>query len=236
MWAPQLDALTEFHCLVPDLPGHGRSVSLPLAMPDLVRRLAELIRSSTPNGRSHVVGLSFGGVVAQALMVAAPQVVDRVILSGTAARMSKFLVWASMLNEPILRLLRPEQLAALVCWQFGVPRKFAEQLRDDFKAFSPKTLTNVMKTYLDIEVPVNTQSPTLIAVGQKETIYAKHSARELNRSIPHSRGAMVPNAGHVWNLEAPDLFNETVRGWFGDQLLPASLLPLFKEALPHQGN
>ena len=28
MWQPQLDSLTEFHCLAPDLPGHGLSAAM----------------------------------------------------------------------------------------------------------------------------------------------------------------------------------------------------------------
>jgi hypothetical protein len=34
----------------------------------------------------------------------------------------------------------------------------------------------------------------------------------------------VPGVGHVWNLEAPDLFNETVRAWITDQPLPQKLM------------
>ncbi len=226
MWKPQMERLTEFHCLAPDLPGHGRSASLPLAMPDLVQRLADLISTSSPTGKAHVVGLSFGGVVAQALMVATPQLVDHVILSGTATRMNKLLVWISMLNEPILRMLRPEQLAALVCWQFGVPSKYRDAMSADFKTFSSKTLANVMKTYLDIEVPVSTKSPTLVAVGQKETFYAKRAARALHRSIPGSKGVIAPKSGHVWNLESAELFSDTVRAWVTDRPLPPALIPL----------
>lgn len=226
VWQPQLERLTEFHCLAPDLPGHGQSASFPVSMPDIVKRLSDLIASSSPAGKAHVVGLSFGGVVAQALMIGAPDRVDHAILSGTAARMSKLLVWMSMLNEPFLRLLSPKQLAAIVCWQFGIPAKFRNQLSDDFQAFSSKTLANVMKTYLNIEIPTKTKSPTLVAVGQKETIYAKAAARLLNRSIPGSNGIIVPSCGHVWNLEAPDLFSETVRAWIEDRELPSGLLPL----------
>jgi pimeloyl-ACP methyl ester carboxylesterase len=226
MWKPQMESLPEFHCLAPDLPGHGQSASLPLSMPEIVQRLSDLVAASSANEKAHVVGLSFGGVVAQALMVTAPQLVDHVILSGTAARMSKLLVRMSMLNEPILRLLSPKQLAAIVCWQFGIPARFRDQLSDDFKAFSSKTLSSVMKTYLDIEIPTKTKSPTLVAVGQKETIYAKSAARLLNRSIPNSKGVIAPNCGHVWNLEAADLFTETVRSWITDHPLPAGLQPL----------
>lgn len=226
MWQPQMERLTEFHCLAPDLPGHGQSHSLSLNMPDIVQRLSDLISTSSPKGKAHVVGLSFGGVVAQALMVAAPQLVEHVVLSGTAARMSKLLIWMSMLNEPFLRLLSPRQLAAIVCWQFSVPPKYRDQMSEDFRAFSSKTLSNVMKTYLDIEIPTATKSPALVAVGQKETVYAKAAARLLNRSIPNSKGVIAPNCGHVWNLEAPDLFAETVRAWITDRELPAGLLPL----------
>jgi pimeloyl-ACP methyl ester carboxylesterase len=226
MWLPQLERLSEFHCLAPDLPGHGQSAAMPLVMPAMVQELAKLIRRSTPNGKAHIVGLSFGGVVAQALMVAAPEVVDHVILSGTGTRMSKVLVWMSMLNEPILRFLRPEQLAALVCLQFGIPSQFRAAMGDDFKAFSSKTLVRVMQTYLDIEMPAAARSPTLVAVGQKETLYAKSAARALSRGIPGAKGVMVPGCGHVWNLEAPDLFAETVRSWVADKPLPDQLMRL----------
>jgi pimeloyl-ACP methyl ester carboxylesterase len=226
MWLPQLERLAEFHCLAPDLPGHGQSAALPLTRPDMVQQLAALIRASTPEGKAHVVGLSFGGVVAQALMVAVPELVDHVILSGTATRMSRALVWMSMLNEPILRLLRPEQLAALVCLQFGISAQHRAALSDDFKAFSSKTLVHVMRTYLDIEMPALTRSPTLVAVGQKETFYAHRAARALSRGIPGARSVIIPGFGHVWNLEAPDLFAETVRAWVTDRPLPGEVKAL----------
>jgi pimeloyl-ACP methyl ester carboxylesterase len=226
MWEPQLQRLPDFYCLAPDLPGHGRSADIPVIMQDTVERLSRLIRESVPTGKAHLVGLSFGGVVAQALMVAVPEQVDHVVLSGTAARMSKVLVSMSMLNEPILRLLRPEQLAALVSLQFGVPAEYRARLRGDFQAFSARILSQVMKTYLEIEMPCATTSPTLVAVGQKETIYARRAAQKLARCIPGAKGIMVPGRGHVWNMEAPDLFAETVRSWVSDRPLGEELMSL----------
>ena len=225
MWQPQLEHLTDFYCLAPDLPGHGQSAPITLGMQDLVEQLAHLINGSALNGKAHLVGLSFGGVVAQAIMVRAPEVVDHVILSGTSTRMNKLLVWLSMLNEPILRFLRPEQVAALVCMQFGISAQHRRMMSDDFKVFSSKTLTKVMQTYLEIEMPAKTHSPTLVAVGQKETVYAKRAARALVRGIPGARGVVVPDRGHVWNLEAPELFTQTVQSWLTDHPLPEGLEP-----------
>lgn len=226
MWEPQLERLSDFHCLAPDLPGHGESAQFPVVLPEIVRDLAALVREKAPLGKASIVGLSFGGVVAQALMIAAPDVVDHVILSGTATRMSRLLFGISMLNEPVLRLLRPEQVAALVCLQFGIPSRFREAMSEDFRAFSPRTLSQVMRTYLEIETPTRTVSPTLVAVGARETFYAKRAARALSRAIPGAKGVIVPRWGHVWNLEAPDLFSDTVRAWVADRPLPEGLSPL----------
>jgi hypothetical protein len=43
-----------------------------------------------------------------------------------------------------------------------------------------------------------------------------------------TRGAtcvLVPGAGHLWNLEALDLFSQTVRAWIWDEPLPIKLVP-----------
>src|SRR5436190_696195 len=41
---------------------------------------------------------------------------------------------------------------------------------------------------------------------QKETVVAKHAARQLSKQIEGARGVMIPGVGHAWNLEVPDLF------------------------------
>ncbi len=227
MWQPQLNHLTEYHCLAPDLPGHGQSAHIPwTGMTALARELATLIRDRTPTGRAHVVGLSFGGVVAQAMMVHTPEVVDHVILSGTSTRLARWLVATQKLNEPILRLLSPTQLAALVCMQFGIPKQAQDQLRDDFKDFSAQTLSKVLETYGDIEMPVACQSPTLAVAGEKETFVAKQAARALAKEIPNAKGALIPGVGHVWNLQKPELFAEMVRTWLTHEKVPEGLRSL----------
>lgn len=226
MWKPQMEQLDGFHCLAPDLPGHGRSAQIPLGMPSIVQSLSRLILTTSTNGKTHVVGLSFGGVVAQALMVACPDVVDRVILSGTSTRMNKWIYNLSLLNEPILRLLPASWLATLLCNEFGIPPRYRMILEEDVKAFSSKTLFKVMQTYLSIEIPSQTKSPTLVAVGEKETVYARIAARKIARSIPSAKGVLVPGCGHLWNMEKPELFSETVRAWVMGKTLPAQLMPL----------
>jgi len=227
MWQPQLELMKDFHCVAPDFPGHGQSTAVKhFEMNALVDTLTDLIRSTSPTGRAHLVGLSFGGVVAQALMVNAPELVDHVVLSGTSTRLSKLLIFIQALNTPILRLLRPQQLAAIISSQFGIPVRFKEQLKDDFRQFSVDVMMQEMWTYADIVMPTSTTSPTLVVAGEKETIFAKWAARALHREIPGARGVLAAGMGHVWNLQAPELFTEMLRTWLQDQPLPDGLLPL----------
>jgi pimeloyl-ACP methyl ester carboxylesterase len=226
MWQPQLDLMKDYHCVAPDLPGHGQSAAIKkFEMKAVVETLADLIRQTSPNGKAHIVGLSFGGVVAQALMVGAPELIDHVILSGTATRLNKFLIFLQSLNMPLLRILKPQQLASLISSQFGIPPQYKELLKDDFRQFSVDTFMQVMWSYADIVMPTTTL-PTLVAVGEKETGYAKASARALCKGIPGARGVIAPGLGHVWNMQAPDLFTQMVRSWLQDQPMPDELLPL----------
>lgn len=230
MWLPQLELLAEFHCLAPDLPEHGLSQAVrPFSMEDCVRRLVSLVREAAPGGRTHVVGLSFGGVVAQALMVHEPDLVDHVILSGTSARMSgalyAMLRLSLALNRPLLRLLSPGALATLVRWQTGIPRSLSPLIEDDMKRVDPDSLSRfILATYGDIVTPSATRSPVLVVVGGKETPIAKLMARRLKREIVGAQGAMVRSLGHVWNLQAPGLFVDVIRRWIGGAPLPDRLV------------
>ncbi len=233
MWAPQLETLaSEFHCLAPDLPEHGRSAGIgPFHMGDTLTRLTNLIERRCAGGRAHVVGLSFGGVVAQALMSAAPERVGRVILSGTAGRLSpwvlRVLEWQMALNKPLLRGLPPGALAAMMRWQFALPRSYDAALREDLEAMSADALARfVVSTYAEIHTPTHTTNPTLIVVGGRETPFAKWQARQLVREIPGSRAVSAPGLGHVWNLQDPRLFNATVRAWILDNPIPSELTSL----------
>jgi pimeloyl-ACP methyl ester carboxylesterase len=86
MWEEHMRRLTAYHCLAPDLPGHGRSNRVPWrSLADTSEQVARLIETRFPSRRAHVVGLSLGGAVAHTLLARRPELLDRVVIDGCGA-------------------------------------------------------------------------------------------------------------------------------------------------------
>jgi pimeloyl-ACP methyl ester carboxylesterase len=52
--------------------------------------------------------------------------------------------------------------------------------------------------------------PTLVIVGAEDTVTPPSAARDLQRSIAGSQLVEIPGAGHLSNLEQPELFDAAV--------------------------
>ncbi len=228
MWQPVIERLPEYYCLAPDLPEHGRSASLaPFDLDDAARRVAELIRLHIPGRKAHLVGLSLGGAVVLNIARLDPAVAGRMMVTGTAARLSKFLGQLSLSTLWMLRYYKPETLAKSSAKQWGIPEVYLPLFQEDLvHATSPDFNRTLIETLMQQQLPAGLPAPLLVTVGEKETLPAKQAARKLVRLYPESVGRMVPGMGHVWALQTPDLFAATVKAWVTEHPLPAALQPL----------
>lgn len=77
IWDEQLKAFEDYHCLVPDLPEHGRSCDVrPFTVECAANMIIDIIRNKTHNGKAHLVGMSLGAQVIVKILSTAPEVVD----------------------------------------------------------------------------------------------------------------------------------------------------------------
>jgi pimeloyl-ACP methyl ester carboxylesterase len=244
MWTPQVEALSgDYHCLVPDLPEHGRSFGLgSFSIEDATARVADLIRRCAHGGQAHVVGLSLGAQVTVALLALAPDLVGRAIVSSALLRpLPGGSFW-----------YRPDLLAATYRWTVepfkgvewymrlnmkyaaAVPERYVDHFRKDYQLMTADSFARVIAANMSFRLPpglARVTVPTLVVAGQHEYGAMKQSVRDLVSALPNARGALV-DAGrgtaesHNWNLTAPELFTRTVRAWLTDQPLPAELRAL----------
>jgi pimeloyl-ACP methyl ester carboxylesterase len=82
----QTQHLSSYHLLIPDLPGHGRSVSasLPFNMPDTAALLADLVSKHAKDGKADLVGMSLGGYTSIYMAAKYPHLIGKggLFLSG----------------------------------------------------------------------------------------------------------------------------------------------------------
>jgi pimeloyl-ACP methyl ester carboxylesterase len=179
MWQPQVDGLSELHCLVPDLPEHGRSVDVkPFTIAGSAELIAELIRTRAHGGRAHVVGLSEGAQVAVALLAIAPERVDHAIISSALVRPVRgpgmtrpgLIRWSFRLFAAPLRnsewwtRLNMKRAA-------GVPDEYYLQFRQTFQELTESGFTNAIIENQRFRLPQGLDrvlAPTLILVGRHE--------------------------------------------------------------------
>jgi pimeloyl-ACP methyl ester carboxylesterase len=113
----------------------------------------------------------------------------------------------------------------------GIPEAYSAMFSEDLLlSVNPAFTKRSIEALIDLQhlLPCESTVPTLVAVGEKENGLAKQGTKKVARCLKHAQGVIVPRVNHVWNLQAPDLFTDTVRAWIEDHPLPDVLRPLMK--------
>ena len=243
MWQPQVEALQNtYHCLIPDLPEHGRSAAIqPFSIVDAAHRVAVLIRERANGARAHVIGLSEGAQIIVQLLGSAPEVVDHAIISS-----------ALLYPLPGVGLLGPRALALIfrlfaapfqhsdayvrLNMRYGnaLPEQYFNEVREDTRRMTAQSFTHMLLENQRFRMPAGldqVQVPALVVAGQHELAIMRRSAHDLAATLPAGQGYLVTFSKraaeeHSWNLQRPELFNAVTRAWLTDQSLPPELLPL----------
>jgi pimeloyl-ACP methyl ester carboxylesterase len=227
MWAKQIAALADFHCLNVDLPGHGKSNHETwVSLADTADQIAMIIQARATHGRAHVVGLSLGGYIALVLLEHHADVLDRVVMSGVTA--------APVPNRALLPvqlwlmsvLMKRRWFVKTQARSLHLPPDMQSAFIDNLLAMSMQAYRRIWEEAAQFRVPpslrhVNT--PTLITAGSRESKIITQAVGTISNMMPNAQGRLAPGLGHGWNVEAPDLFNAMVRAWITGTPLPYRL-------------
>jgi pimeloyl-ACP methyl ester carboxylesterase len=222
MWRPQLAALAdEFTVVAWDEPGAGRSsdVHADYTLADYADCLAALI-GALHLGSAHVAGLSWGGTVALELYRHHPELVATLILIDTYAG------WKGSLPEAEVRArvdgVRRMVAAAEDAFDPTLPGLFAgdppadlvpllEAMAADVRRQSMKTALLLMAETDQRDLLPGIAVPTLLVWGELDARSPLSVARQFEDGIADAKLVVIPDAGHMSNLEQPELFNDAVR-------------------------
>lgn len=227
MWWRQAPAFADHLCLNVDLPGHGRSRDIPwISLVETAEQVAALVRSRTVTGSAHLVGLSLGGHVALTVLDQHPDVVSRAVISGVTAEPwpRRWLLTPQVWLTTVL--LRSRRLVAARARSLGLPPQARAGFTANVSAMSAQTYRRIVEEVAGYGIPRSlgaVETPTLVLAGGTASDVIRRAVEMIPATMPVATGRIIPGVGHGWNIEAPDLFNATVRAWIEDSPLPPGL-------------
>jgi pimeloyl-ACP methyl ester carboxylesterase len=217
MWWQQVPAFPDHLRLTVDLPGHGRSRGTPwTSLEDTAELVADVIGARSATGRAHLVGLSLGGHVALAVLEHRPDVVDRAVISGVTAEPWPNRALLGPQAWLMAASLRSRRLLAGRARALGLPGPVQAAFVDNALAMSSPTYRRIVAEVAGCTLAAGlgaVEVPTLVVAGGRESDAIRRAVERIPAVMPVADGRIVPGVGHGWNVEAPDLFNATVRAW-----------------------
>ena len=219
MWGPQLEALRASHDVIAfDLPGHGLSddVAGDVTFSKFAAAVAQVIEAGGA-GPAHVVGISFGGMVAQVAALEHPALVRSLSLIGTACTFAEpgraaLRERARFVVENGMRAIAPLSLARWFTPEFS-------QRRPDVLDGITKILYRQQAAFhaavwaliatLDTQAELQAAAlPALVIVGAEDTSTPLAAAQTLAAALKTTAVHAVPGSAHFTNLEAPEIVND----------------------------
>lgn len=232
MWDKHVESLKDYHCLILDLPEHGKSMEMkPFTIKSAADEIIDIIKERAHGGKAHIVGLSLGAQVTVQIVSMAPEVVDHAVITGTLVHEvgSSLSIFMNIFYKIYMRLKDIDFFIKMGMKAQSIPLDYFEDVKKDTKALTWSSLNNITRENTSFRIPENlcrSKNRVLVLMGEKEVKVVYKSAVDLNKCLSNSKAYKVPNFGHVWPLESPELFSSVVNAWINDNQLPDTLLKL----------
>lgn len=213
-WAVQVAALgDDYHCLSPDLPGHGAAASQTFTMDRAAERVAELIARDASGGRAILVGLSLGGYVAMTVAARWPERVAGLAISGATAEPVPPRSIAYQGLAAIFSTVPERTLDAANRWFFGwrYPAEVAGPIIADGFWFAGGAVA--VRSLIGERFKPRLAAypgPSLLINGEYD-LFFRPTERSFAAVAARSRRVLIRGAMHLANLDQPEAFTAAIR-------------------------
>ncbi len=236
MWLEVSGALSHaFRVIVPDLPGFGRSTP---AVPFTIDSVADALVAQLAAIEALpcvLAGFSMGGYIALSLAAQRAEAIRGLVLVDTRAdadtpegregRGQMIQVARTAGSVAVAELMLPKMLSA---GTLAERPDVVTALRRIMESSSPSAIEHALAAMRDRADRTNDLAsinvPTLILVGDADSITPPATAEAMSRRIPGSVVRIIPGAGHMSPLEQPCEVSRVMLEWLAHSVARASRL------------
>jgi pimeloyl-ACP methyl ester carboxylesterase len=204
-----------------DAPGYGASAPVLATTFDAYSDAAvELINTVSPDDPVDLIGMSFGGMIAQ---YTAAKIPDRIRSLTLLCTSPKFGLdgtdpddWRANRLSGLEAMGSPAAAAPLILSSLAGPHG-AHVVPEAVEVMARVPLEGMLDSLSTIashdsrEILPGINIPTVILVGELDDETPVAYAEAIDELMPNSKVVVIPGAGHLLNLEAPDAVNAAIR-------------------------
>jgi pimeloyl-ACP methyl ester carboxylesterase len=226
VWQPQLVGLADAYSVIAwDAPGAGRTADPPetYAIADWAEDLTSFMGAMDADV-AHVLGLSWGGLLAQELYRQHPERVRSLVLADTYAGWTGSL-GASIAEERLTAALGDSLLPPAEFVAKYLPGMFSESpppgawdalaaIMAEFHPAGFRLMATALARADTRDLLPTIRTPTLLLWGDRDIRSPLSVAHQFHDAIPAAELVVLTGAGHISNLEQPDAFTTAARDFW----------------------
>ncbi|MGA0543106.1 3-oxoadipate enol-lactonase [Neotabrizicola sp. VNH66] len=220
LWDDVVQLLPEFRCIRFDKPGHGLSDGAAAVTIDSLAEDAAALIGRLARGPVVLVGLSIGGMIAQAVALRHPGLLRGLVLSNTAAKMGTAEGWSDRIAairagglESIADAVMDRWFAAefragpdLAIWRNMMVRTPAAGYIAACEALAAADLTGAL---------AGLRLPVMVIAGEEDRASPPDLVAGLAAAIPGARLHRLAGTGHIPPAEAAGPMAGLLRSFAG---------------------
>lgn len=236
MWRAQVPEFARhFQIVAIDIPGHGRTQNdtIRLLPADFIKAVMDSLKIS----RASLIGVSFGAACATDFVIAHPDRVNKLVLvaagiNGWETRFPRGDTTVRLYLSALLGALANQDSAhaaeVFTQYWFDGPYRTPRQVNDTARRYIYQTTLANIKNHKvrgwpifaeppAIEDVSKIKKPVLVIHGDKDMQHINTTSAYLENNIQGAKRIMIPNTGHMLNMEAPAAFNKAVLDFLTDK-------------------
>jgi 3-oxoadipate enol-lactonase / 4-carboxymuconolactone decarboxylase len=211
VWDAQAEALSRnFRVVRPDLRGHGLTevTSGPYTI-EMFAKDAFALLDALDIRKAHIAGVSFGGLVAQAMAHQAPERVRSLVLCSTAPAFPPAQLWRDRAELVRAQGIAPIFEAVTGRWitPEGATSPAARGLRMMLLRTSREGYASAAEALGEADFTERTQSlrlPALVLTGERDVVVTPTMAESLRDAIEGAKLEIIEKAAHMTTVERPE--------------------------------
>ena len=223
IWFKQIRDFSKFYnILLIDLRGHGKSANQPNAVIQkkysfeyVINDVIEVLNFEKID-KSHFVGISLGTILIRKIAQVSPEKIETMIMGGAIIKLNVFsqvLMHFGNFFKSILPYLWIYKIFAFIIMPYKNHRESRSLFIREAKKLCQKEFVRWYKLTAEV-IPLlsffrknEVEIPILYLMGNQDRMFLPSVIKSVKNNT-YSELIIVPDCGHVVNVEKPDFFNK----------------------------